>query len=577
MIKYTWWIFAIWTFIMGGLLLRDIVILKQATQNLAIREARAHFQKDEAFRFWSATHGGFYVPVDERTPPSPYLAHISERDIETPSGVQLTLMNPAYAVRQMNEDFAETYGVAGHITSLLPLRPENAPDNWEKIALESFERGESEVLEFTNVEGQPFLRLMQPLITQEGCLKCHAHQGYEVGDVRGGVSVELPLAAYAIEEKQSANTHTLSFALIWLVGFGIIIQGSRVVKKSNIEKDHAYKMMKDSYGQLERGVKERTAELAQTNQDLQNEITIRAESEESNTRMGRILDDSLNEIYIFDTESFHFTQVNRGGRENLGYTLEEFKTMTPLDIVPEFSSDEFDDLFQPLRDGSQDKIVFETIHKRKDGSTYPIKVHLQLTDMFYVAVISDLTERKQAEKILSESEERYLGIIQSTASCIAVFKPIGNGQNFVFVEFNPMAEKIEKISKDEVIGKKVTEVFPGVVDFGLFKVFQDVWRTGDPVHFPVSVYQDKRIQGYRENYVYKLPSGEIVSVYQDLTEGKLVEEELASHRANLEEMVEARTLEVEQKNKELNNAMKVFVGRELTIRDLQKRIVELGG
>jgi len=186
-------------------------------------------------------------------------------------------------------------------------------------------------------------------------------------------------------------------------------------------------------------------------------------------------------------------------------------------------------------------------------------------------------ERKRAEEELSQSEARYKGIIQSTASCIAVYEPVDNGQNFVIVEFNPMAEKVENISKEEVIGKKVTEVFPGIVDFGLFKVFQNVFETGIPEHFPISVYKDERIQGYRENYVYKLPSGELVSVYQDFTERKLIEEELDKHRQKLEEMVEVRTKELEDINKELNDAMKVFVGRELTIRDLQKRIIDLGG
>jgi len=186
-------------------------------------------------------------------------------------------------------------------------------------------------------------------------------------------------------------------------------------------------------------------------------------------------------------------------------------------------------------------------------------------------------DRKQAEKTLKESEERYKGIIQSTASCIAVYKPVNNGKDFVFVDFNAMAEKVDRISKKEVIGKKLTEVFPGVIEFGLFKVFQNVSKTGKPEHFPVSVYKDKRIHGYRENYVYKLSSGEIIAVYQDFTQRKQVEEELIKHRDNLEVLVKERTKELEEKNKELDNALKVFVGRELKIRDLQNRINGLDG
>ena len=152
------------------------------------------------------------------------------------------------------------------------------------------------------------------------------------------------------------------------------------------------------------------------------------------------------------------------------------------------------------------------------------------------------SEYKQKEKILKDSEERYKGIIQNTASCVVIYKPTDNGQNFIIVDFNQMAEKTEQISKDKVIGKKVTEVFPGVIDFGLFKVFQNVCKSGKPEYFPVSIYQDDRIKGYRENYVYKLSSGEIVAVYQDLTERKAKEDELKSLSYMVEQSTEGMGL-----------------------------------
>lgn len=179
--RYAWTLVAAWTIVVALLMVWNAHEVRQVAQELAINEGRAHFEQDQAFRLWSTSHGGCYVPTDDRTPPNPYLAHISERDIETPSGKQLTLMNPAYALRQMNEDFEELFGVAGHITSLNPLRPENVADDWERAALEAFEEGETEVREFTEVGGEPQLRLMRPMLTIEGCLKCHAHQGYQVG------------------------------------------------------------------------------------------------------------------------------------------------------------------------------------------------------------------------------------------------------------------------------------------------------------------------------------------------------------------------------------------------------------
>jgi len=123
-------------------------------------------------------------------------------------------MNPAYIMRQLNEEFAELYEIPGHITSLDPLRPENAPDDWERSALEAFEEGESEILEVTDIDGESYLRLMQPLIAEEGCLKCHEQQGYQLGDVRGGVSVSVPMVPYLAEERQTIIIHGVSVSLV---------------------------------------------------------------------------------------------------------------------------------------------------------------------------------------------------------------------------------------------------------------------------------------------------------------------------------------------------------------------------
>ncbi len=81
--------------------------VKETTEQLAKQIAGAHFDKDQAFRPWATSHGGVYVPIDARTPPNPYLEHVSERDLLTPWGKELTLMNPGYMLRQLHEEFAE--------------------------------------------------------------------------------------------------------------------------------------------------------------------------------------------------------------------------------------------------------------------------------------------------------------------------------------------------------------------------------------------------------------------------------------------------------------------------------------
>ena len=112
-------------------------------------------------------------------------------------------------------------------------------------------------------------------------------------------------------------------------------------------------------------------------------------------------------------------------------------------------------------------------------------------------------------------------------SGVAVFEAAENGYDFIFKEFNPAAEAIEKISRHEVIGRRLTEVFPGMRDFGLVDALRRVWLSGDPVHHPARLYKDSRIIGWREYRLYKMPSGEVVALYEEISRRKLVEDRLS--------------------------------------------------
>ncbi|MES9958387.1 MAG: EAL domain-containing protein [Sedimenticola sp.] len=231
-----------WTVLLISLLAWSINNINDEMLGLARLEAIANFNKDQAFRSWATIHGGVYVPETERTQPSPYLSHIPERDLTTPSGRKLTLLNPAFMLRQLMEDFDELYGVKGRITSLQPLNPNNLPDEWERAALLAFEDGEQEVFEVTEINGQPFLRLIRPMLTTEGCLKCHAFQGYQVGDVRGGVGVAVPLDKYLSVASGRKQRLLAISGVIWLVGMGFIWVGGsrsrqRILERIEYEKN----------------------------------------------------------------------------------------------------------------------------------------------------------------------------------------------------------------------------------------------------------------------------------------------------------------------------------------------------
>jgi signal transduction histidine kinase/CheY-like chemotaxis protein len=122
---------------------------------------------------------------------------------------------------------------------------------------------------------------------------------------------------------------------------------------------------------------------------------------------------------------------------------------------------------------------------------------------------------------LKESESRFRAVFENMSNGVAIFEPLGDGENFIFKDLNKAAEEIDKIKKEDVIGKSVLTVFPGFRDLGLFDILRRVWETGKPEdHPPMLIYEDNRISSWRKDYVYKLPNGEIVFIYEDVTEQK---------------------------------------------------------
>ena len=185
---------------------------------IATEEARANWNKDQAFRRWATRHGGLYVKPDKRTPPNPYLEHLPNRDVETTDGVKLTLMNPAYMMSQMTKEFESMYGIKGKITGQILLNPANKADPWQLNALKQFDRGAKEISEKADIGGKPYIRLMRPMVMKEGCILCHGHLGFKVGDIRGGVSISVPLTPYFEAAQKSKRSLFFSHSFVWLIG-----------------------------------------------------------------------------------------------------------------------------------------------------------------------------------------------------------------------------------------------------------------------------------------------------------------------------------------------------------------------
>ncbi len=138
------------------------------------------------------------------------------------------------------------------------------------------------------------------------------------------------------------------------------------------------------------------------------DITASKVAEETQTRLSHILESSLDEVYVFDTESLQFEYVNQAALRNLGYPLETMQRMTAVNLKPEFTEAAFREVIAPLIRHEQAQQLFETKHLRADGSLYPVEVHLQLVEhknkRVFLAVILDITERKQAEAVRAALE-----------------------------------------------------------------------------------------------------------------------------------------------------------------------------
>ena len=241
---------ALWTGCLAASLAWNLHEQRQKTVEIARISAQVTFDNDLLYRRWAAQQGGVYVPVSEHTRPNPYL-NVPDRDVTTTSGMSLTLLNPAYMVRQVNQLAQPGRGSRAHLTSLKPLRPENAPDAFERAALTSFEEGVKEVSAFDSRNGLQDLRLMRPLLIEKPCLKCHALQGYKEGDIRGGISVSVPMEPIlAIDGPQVART-SMAHGLVWLLGVVGLTLWGRGLEKHVAARERAEQAARHHAAELE--------------------------------------------------------------------------------------------------------------------------------------------------------------------------------------------------------------------------------------------------------------------------------------------------------------------------------------
>lgn len=249
-------------------------------------------------------------------------------------------------------------------------------------------------------------------------------------------------------------------------------------------------------------------------------------AEERIERFGRIFEDSLNEIYLFDSETLKFTQVNKTAQHNLGYTMDEFKQMTPLDLKPEFTSESFEKMIAPLRTGEKKKLVFETVHKRKDHSLYDVEVHLQLLqyghESIFAAIILNITERKQAEAALQASEEKYRSMMEAMKDAVYICT-----LEFQVEYMNP--RMIRLVGRDAT-GETCYSALYGGKEQCPWCVLDRI-QSGEHVEYELAPPRNNLYYSITNSPIYHV-DGSIskLSILRDITEHKAIESQLRQAR-----------------------------------------------
>ncbi len=387
-------------------------------------EALTLYELNLAYRNWAAGHGGVYVPVTETFQPNPYLK-APQREVTTKSGKELTLVNPAWMNRQVFEILGRQspLPIRSHLTSLKFVNPANKPDAWEEEALRAFEQGSTEASATMQVDGNEYQRVMKPFVAEQGCLTCHGHQGYAVGDVRGGISIAVPLKPYFVAELQERRTIGLTHAVLWCIGFGGILLATRTFAKQQ---------------------------------------ALLAGSEE---KYRLLFENNPHPMWVHDQDTLRFLAVNNAAQQAYGYSREEFLSMTFADIRPA------EDIPAPAGNSAHTTAGFDAggvwRHRKKDGNTIFVEIAAHpvvfADHRARLVTATDITERRQLEGQLRQAQKMEAvgqlagGVAHDFNNILTAISGYGNLLLMKLQADDPLRHNVEQILSSSERAARLTQ------------------------------------------------------------------------------------------------------------------------
>jgi PAS domain S-box-containing protein len=481
-----------WTILIIGLCGWNCWQSYKSVMQIVRSSARDTFSRDLVYRRWASNKGGVYAPMDNETPPNPYLSDFSDRDITTPSGKKLTLMNPAYMIRQVHELGKSQYSLRGHITSLDPIRPENAADSWEKNALMTFQKGVKEVSSIETLDKEPYFRLMRPIITEKPCLKCHEKQGYKVGDIRGGLSISVPWLPSHKLLIEHLKTIVIGYSGILIAGLLLIHTGYKKLNHHLLKRTQAENKLRVSEIYYKTLINSTPDIIIKFNRLLKHTFV--------NPPIISLYGKNPEECIGKTHRELGFTEVQSAFWE---YNIESvFEHFEPIEVIQQFNYIEVEKIF----------------------NIRLIPVFNEGYDDFVLCIARDISEQIQLEE---NYKLMFMSMLNGFAEHEIICDEDNNPIDYRFITVNPAFERKMGLRAKEIVGKTVKEIFPKTERVWIER-YGTVALTGEPVHFEDYFHQ---LGKFFEVTAYQTKPYYFACIIKDITERKSYKMEIQKKTA----------------------------------------------
>jgi len=289
-------------------------------------------------------------------------------------------------------------------------------------------------------------------------------------------------------------------------------------------------------------------------------LLVSESSKKAASQLGRVVENSHHEVFMFEADTLKFTTVNKGARVNLGYDITELRELTPVDIKPEFNQLEFKTFIEQLRTGDVPNLAFDTKHERKDGSTYPVSIRLELHNdsNTFIAFVEDISERRKLEKALAKEAEIFLSFFQHAPEPMTV-----SAMDTTILQANPSSERLFGLSSENLLGMQFLPFIPEdqrlEVQLGFLQATPD-----NPFY---SVLLDQVINGIPKQLIWsnviQFENGKpskIFSVANDVTELYEAKTQAESSAKEAKQAMEVRKVFLANMSHEVRTPLNAIMG-----------------